>query len=244
MKLLITALTMIFFSLVANANSYEWTVYGTSKSADYYYDDIDVYKTDYWYDGMDIQETHYDITDYDIDDSMFFSSRTWMQSIKLNHFVSFKETQVFSDGFRYRSFIEEKTYDCRTYKYYLNTKRFYKNRIVYSDSEYPIGTFSSFSFQDQNKLPQLKEGKLLEDVVKNLCKSFYPNGAKKFTQLMIEGEVIRKHHMDSDCKFLWDPTSSQAEISAIEKILANRGIRRENQSSFCNEILEPPVEVR
>jgi len=241
MKLLITALTMIFFSLVANANSYEWTVYGTSKSADYYYDDIDVYKTDYWY---DVSENPYDITDYDIDDSMFFSTRTWVQSIQLNHFVSFKETQVFSDAFRYRSFIEEKTYDCRTYKYYLNTKRFYKNRIVYSDSEYPIETFSSFSFQDQNKLPQLKEGKLLEDVVKNLCKSFYPNGAKKFTQLMIEGEVIRKHHMDSDCKFLRDPTSSQAEISAIEKILANRGIRRENQSSFCNEILEPPVEVR
>ena len=62
-----------FFNLVANANSYEWAEYATSKSANYYYDDIDVYKTDYWYDGMDIQETHYDITDYNIDDSMFFS---------------------------------------------------------------------------------------------------------------------------------------------------------------------------
>jgi hypothetical protein len=185
MKLLITTLAMIFISFGDGAYSYEWTKYSTSKIVNLYYDDINVAKAK--------------LTIKSKCETIFNSNCKfeWVQSISLNELKSYKETQTYKSDFRYRSLVNKKTYDCKTYKYYIHKRSYFKERVVYNDKIKPIRYFDRFSDQHINKYaiygapPKFKEGRLFEDIVKKLCKSFYPDGAKIFSQKFKDGKVLK-----------------------------------------------------
>lgn len=235
MKLLITTLTMIFVSFGASAKNYDWKKYGASDLANYYYDDVNVFKDNYTL-FLDCANKTYPRN---------CSSKKYLQSITLNELVSFKETQTFEGKFRYKSLINKKTYDCKRYKYYIHNRGYYKQSIIYNNTLDSIRRFNSFSDQDENKFPQLKENRLLEAIVKKLCKSFYPNGAKIFSQKLINGKPIRVYDRDRDCRILTSPTAIASDKINAQQRLIDRGlIPSSGNNSYCYKVLEPPVEIK
>ena len=234
MKLLITILTMIFISFGASANSYDWSTYGTSKAATFYFNDINVYKTNYTIRSQCSGKY-----------GTKCNFQKFVQSIRLKELLSFKETQTYNGNFRYRSHISDKEYDCKTYKYYLHSRSYFKEKIVNYDTTKPITSSVRFTDQDRNKFPQIKEGKILGDIVKKICKSFYPNGAKIFSQKLNNGKVIRREDVDSDCAILLKPTATASDKQKAQSRLIERGlIPFSGDDSYCYKVLEPTVEIK
>jgi hypothetical protein len=226
---------MIFISFGAYSNSYDWSQYTTSKKANFYYDDLNVAKTRYT-----INSECYD--KYELKCNF----RKWVQSITLDELISYKQTQTFKNNFRYRSIVNIKTYDCKTYKYYLKKRTYYKDKVVYnSDTANRIRTFISFSDQDRKKLPKLNEGKILKDIVQKLCKSFYPNGAKMFSQKLTKGKEITRADVDNDCAILTSTGAIASDKAKAEINLINRGLMRGDGSGYdCYKVVVLPVEIK
>ena len=159
--------------------------------------------------------------------------------------ISYKRTQYFNDQFRYKSVVQSKTFDCKTYRYFLGSKKYFKNNFVYSDTVTPIKDSRIFSDQDSLKIPQLKENNLLEDIVKNICKSFYPNGAKMYIQKTKNGKIITREDTDNDCKILLDNTATADEKSDARYNLITRGLMPSSgDNAYCYEVLEKPIEIK
>ena len=128
---------------------------------------------------------------------------------------------------------------------FLVQRNIIKNNFVYNDSVTPIKDSLIFSDQDREKIPQLKENNLLEDIVKNICKSFYPNGAKMYIQKTKNGKIITREDTDNDCKILKSPLATASEQLDATANLINRGlIPSSGDDAYCYEVLEKPIEIK